>query len=384
MVPTNRKPSKQEYRDKDSIYLEDLSEGQHSVRKLRYPLECELLLRAAHGDEEAAIKVLGYLKSQNPDLRKIILSALHDCQDALVWQCLINYLANQEWSDPLDSISASPSPEPAMVERLHQTIVEAFITNEDELEKELKDRILSQALTLPGPPDSPSGRVRLAAGYLLGLLGDHRAIPVLEEILTFPVARPPSQQEEYWQLQAIHALTVIHTSQCGPPLLKVLAGSRGQLHQEAGKALMELGNTVEDTWLVALTYPDSHVRWHAARGLGQIGDTRALSTLASGLYDEKQEVRWASARLLAQMDVTAIPAVLHVISHYPINEPFRQAAYHALHAMPSHQAQKYLEPLLQALHSSSASLAAPLQAQKMAAEWQGKNLDPDQEESHHE
>jgi len=68
-----------------------------------------------------------------------------------------------------------------------------------------------------------------------------------------------------------------------------------------------------------------------------------------------------------------VPAILKVLTQRAINEPLRQAAYHALHAMPSSQTRAYLEPLLEALHSPAAPVQAPSVAQRFLREW--KNAD---------
>ena len=51
----------------------------------------------------------------------------------------------------------------------------------------------------------------------------------------------------------------------------MLVEGEPELHRQAGRALMNLGEAARGTWLAVLDHPDSHIRWHAARGLGQIG-----------------------------------------------------------------------------------------------------------------
>jgi HEAT repeat protein len=130
-----------------------------------------------------------------------------------------------------------------------------------------------------------------------------------------------------------------------------------------------MGGLAESTWIIALRHPDSHVRWHAARALGQFGDPRAVDVLAQGLFDENHAVRWATAQVLASLDAAAIPAILKTLAEHPLDEQYRQVVYHALHAMPAAQTQEYLRPLLHALSGASAAVEAPCVAQRILSEW---------------
>jgi HEAT repeat protein len=103
---------------------------------------------------------------------------------------------------------------------------------------------------------------------------------------------------------------------CGPPLIKALALERGELHHAAHRALQDLGPLAESAWLEALHHPNDHVRWHAARGLGSIGNVRGALMLAEGMRDKSELVRWATADVLAHMGAPAVPAVLTILSHH--------------------------------------------------------------------
>jgi hypothetical protein len=335
----------------------------------RYTSQSGILHDAVHGDQTAIESLFHYLSSSNRDLRTIIQSTLHDSQEAATWQALLPCLAAlcemDRWVDTGESglatwlrrqmLSARKHPgSPGYdFERIQQGLVEAFVLDDSERECQLKTAVLYEALSWR--------QLRPTAGYLLGMRGDIRAVPILEEMVG-----SGSRQQALW---AIHALAALNDELCGHPLVMALALDREELHHEAQRALGELGRKAEPALVAALDHPDSHIRWHAARTLGQIGDDRAVDALASGLYDENQAVRWTSARVLANMEGAAIPAILGVLCCHPITEPFRQAAFHALHSMPSRQTQVYLQPLLQVLNSPGASVAAPALANRMLAEW---------------
>ncbi len=357
-----------------------------SVHKQRYGAQAQMLEKSVNGDLQSAADVMRYLSTSNADLRHIMQAALHDCPDSKIWRYLLNFLALHTWEDAywhiglvdppherdeMELICAEASKELSSQAReaCLLSVVETFALDELVDEHRRKNDLLSTTLAHSGetaprfPPNQAQRRrlVRYAAAYLSGLRTDPQVIPVLEEMV--------DQGELSWKLRAVQALGVIHDVRCGPSLLKALANGPHPLHQEASRVLNEMGSLAQPVWEEALQHSDAHVRWHAARGLGQIGDLRAIEILAEGLYDDTQAVRWVTARVLANLDSTAIPAILNVLTHHPVTEPFRQAANHALHAMPSRLTQEYLKPLLQALHSPAANVEVPRQAQMMALEW---------------
>lgn len=352
--------------------LRSIVEGEHDEgvpapqpRPTRYRAETELLEKALAGDGGAIHKVLSYLGSKNPDLRRIMQSVIHGCTDSGLWRRLVSILAWNAWKDW--QVETHPDVYPAEVpaewrDQVFHSIAEIFLIDRDQAESALKHAVLQQAISLPREAQGHEGnRLRGAAAYLLGLRADPDAIPVLEELIV--------DGDLQWQLNAIDALEAIRDQRCAMPLLKALTCSRQEVHTRANSALLELGNLAQEAWLEALHHSNSHIRWHAARGLGQIGDVRAVSILAEGLFDENHKVRWATARLLANLDLAAIPAILDVLASHPIDEPFRQAATHALHSMVSHQAQMHIKPLVEALNSPSAPMTVPRLALRMRQEW---------------
>lgn len=372
-------------------------------RAPRYRAETQTLEEAVSGDLGAAQGILRYLSSANPELRRIMQRVLHNSRDPRVWRYMLCVIACHIWGDAFVLLGIQTSEETdhnqvmpllewrdaATRERCTQAIAEAFAcepidekdpraAEEFEVECARKTAILRQALATSGKigpqPGTADQRlcVRRTAAYLLGLRGERDVIPVLEQVI--------EGDDPEWQLRAVGALAVLGSERCVPALLKALTRERGEhrarlVHQGAARALDEMGERGRDAWLEAFNHPDSHIRWHAARGLGQIGDPRGVELLAEALYDEIHSVRWSTARVLASLDSAAIPAILKVIIHQPLNEPFRQAAYHALHAMPSRHTQEYLKPLLQALRGLAFRVEAPAVAQRMSLEWDARPSD---------
>jgi HEAT repeat protein len=319
---------------------------------LRHKAEAGLVERALNGDVLAANTVFNYLSSTNPHLRQIMKETLHELQDDRLWRHLLRCLALQRWDDQLD---CERRHDPEASARIDASICEAFVEDTSEADRELKLIVLREGMA------HSDTRLRHAAAYLLGHRKDPRAIPILDEAI--------DEANSQWQLRAIRALAVLKHEHCGRPLIKALAKDRNVLHQAANRALQELDTAAASAYVEALNHPNRHIRWHAARGLGQIGDTRCVDVLVEGLYDDNRSVRWATARVLANLDRQAVPAILNVLIQHTLTEPLREAGFHALNSMPSIQTRERLKPLLLVLGGSSTSMQASAVANRLLEEW---------------
>lgn len=314
--------------------------------------ENEILKNALGGDKEAVNKALKYLSSTNPHLCRIMQESIHALEDAHIWSRLLTCFALHLWDDHLDCERRS---DPGSSARIDEAIIEIFLEDRNEKEKPRKEKALQGALAHSEP------RIRYAAAYLLGLRGVHQAIPVLAEAI--------ESRHTIWKLRAVKALANLKDERCGPPLLKLLIEDQGELHREAGRALHSLGSLAQSTWENALDHPDRHIRWHAARGLGEMGDSSLALVLAEGLRDDDYAVRWATADSLAKLGEEGVHATLTMLSRYPLDEQFRQAAYHALHGASYTRVQERLQPLLDSMRGTAASLEPAIIAQSLLLEW---------------
>jgi HEAT repeat protein len=319
---------------------------------VQHKAEVGLLQRALDGDTLAANTVFNYLSSTNPHLRQIMEETLHELQDDRLWRHLLRCMALQRWDDQLD---CERRHDPEASARIDNAICEAFVTDTSDEDRELKLIVLREGMA------HSDARLRYAAAFLLGLRKDPRAVPILDEAI--------DAAEPQLQLRAIHALALLKDESCGRPLIKALAKDRSILHQAANRALHDLDTAAGPAYLEALNHPNRHIRWHAARGLGHIGDARCVDVLVEGLYDDNQSIRWATARVLADLDRLAVPAILNVLIQHTLTEPLREAGFHAMNSMPSTQTRERLRPLLLVLRSATTSMQASAIAHHLLADW---------------
>lgn len=337
------------------VAVRDIPQASEERVRPRHPAEAHLLGLALEGDLKAVNQVLQYLSSSDPNLLRIMQETVHDLSDVQLWHHLLACLATHRWETAGGGRDCERRADPLASERIDQAIMQLFTFDENQWEKPAKEAILHAGLEEQAP------EIRHAAVLLLALRGDPQAIPGLGEILDF--GKPQ------WKLRAVEAMCNLHDERCGFVLIKALAVDNEVLHRAARHALIAQGPLAEPAYLLALNHPDSHIRWHAARGLGMLGNARAVELLAQGLYDDNLSVRWATAGALARLDAAAVPAILKVLITHKISESLRRASYHALHAMSSPHTQERLRPLLETLRSSGANLRAPGVAQRLLAEW---------------
>lgn len=107
------------------------------------------------------------------------------------------------------------------------------------------------------------------------------------------------------------------------------ARSRHQAREE----LVNLGNTALPMLFQKLNAKDWHVRWEAAKALGEIGDSIAVEPLVSLLQDDDTSVRWAAMGSLIQLGRASIHPILLSLTHDFHSSRLRQGAHHILHAL---------------------------------------------------
>jgi hypothetical protein len=316
----------------------------------RHPDEAHLLAQALAGDQAALDRVLTHLSSPNTWLQQIMCEAIADDGRPEVWQWLLNGLAHG-WG-PVVAPRRPPPPERRA--RIEAAIVRLFVADYAPTGAglEAQRQVLMQAL------ESTGARLRQAAATLLGLRGDTRGFEHL--VAAMREADPPAR------LRAVEALGRLKDERAGPVLVEALADLGDvELHHASAHALSALKAHALPAVMEALHHPARHVRWHACRLLGDLGDVRAAPALAEALDDEAYNIRWAAAESLASLGAAAIPAVLARLAHYAAHDDTYHAAHYTLHRLALGEWHARLAPLLATLNGPAPEAAAPGLAQQL-------------------
>jgi HEAT repeat protein len=203
--------------------------------------------------------------------------------------------------------------------------------------------------------------IRHTAATLLGSQGDARAVNVLIEAI--------GTDERDCQLRAVAALRQLKDERGAMALVEALASDDEEVHWAASQALETLKEAAFPALIQTLKAPKPHVRWHAACGLGNIGDARAAGNLAEALWDDDFSVRWAAAEALPKLGVPAVSEILHRIAHRVLTEEVCQAASHALQLLAPGVGHDRLRLLVGVLRGQKAPIEAPRIADELLQTW---------------
>ncbi len=193
-----------------------------------------------------------------------------------------------------------------------------------------------------------------AAVVELGQMGGDRAFGLLVKALSPPDDVARSAARELGRMgdgRAVRPLAAL----LGQPAVNVAAA----------EALVRLGPSSVDALQAALRHEHCEARRLAAWALGQIGDTRAVESLAEALQgDPEFEVRTTAARSLAELkDARAVWALVATLKLRDETSPERQAALEELRQAASLALHKIGDPLAK----STSTGAQPAKAEQAVA-----------------
>jgi HEAT repeat protein len=100
---------------------------------------------------------------------------------------------------------------------------------------------------------------------------------------------------------------------------------------EVRKQLVSMGVSVLPMIYQKLTAPAWHVRWEAAKALGEIGDPAAGEMLVGLLQDDDTSVRWAAMGSLIELGRGSLRPVLEALTRDFQSARLREGVHHILH-----------------------------------------------------
>ena len=154
-------------------------------------------------------------------------------------------------------------------------------------------------------------------------------------------------------------------------LVDVLTSADGVERHAAREKLEEIGRPAVPALLGALQSPSEHARWEAAKALGEIGDTRAASTLVKTLEDEKAAVRWLAATALINLGRDALVPLLRGLEGHSDSIWFRDGAHHVLGSLVRDGVADEAVPVLEALENLEPCIGAPIAAYHVLQDMDG-------------
>ena len=138
--------------------------------------------------------------------------------------------------------------------------------------------------------------------------------------------------------------------------------SESRLEREAARhALVEEGSAAVPALIECTRGDAAHLRWEAAKALGEIREPESAPALIHLLDDEDSGVRWLAAEGLLALERRALMPLLTALER-PGSRRLREGAYHVLRRLPCWRLVEVLMPVMDALEHTAAEVTVPLAA----------------------
>jgi HEAT repeat protein len=147
-------------------------------------------------------------------------------------------------------------------------------------------------------------------------------------------------------------------------LIADLGVKDGLVRERARQSLVAIGGPAVDPLIEALADRNKHMRWEAAKALGQIADPASAPALVSILEDEVFDVRWLAAEGLIALGREALVPLLQALMEHPDSLWLREGAHHVLRELSGGGLKEVLRPLLAALDDVEPSVEVPLAVER--------------------
>jgi HEAT repeat protein len=128
-----------------------------------------------------------------------------------------------------------------------------------------------------------------------------------------------------------------------------LASHNDTIRVKARHALVGMGKAAVPSLIEALKDKNNHIRWEAAKALGEIADPGTTSALVEALEDEDFDIRWLAGEALIKMNIHALRPLLRALETRGSSVFLQEGAHHVFHDLAKGALRKYLAHVLVAL-----------------------------------
>jgi len=146
-------------------------------------------------------------------------------------------------------------------------------------------------------------------------------------------------------------------------LIATLGDHDGLVRQRARHSLVAIGQPAVPALIEALTDPDGHRRWEAAKTLGAIRAPSAAPALVRAMEDQDFGVRWLAAEGLIGLKRDGLKPLLQSLARHPESVWMREGAHHVFRMLVDHDLHDLVAPVLAALDGVEPVLEVPQAAQ---------------------
>ena len=132
------------------------------------------------------------------------------------------------------------------------------------------------------------------------------------------------------------------------------------IRKQARNGLIDFGKASVPALITALSRPEEHVRWEAAKALQAIRDPQAACALVDALNDKVADVRWAAAEALIPLKENAILPLVEALAEHYNSVTFRRVAHYVLRYLEKdHLLSQPVEKVYRALGEMEPEITVP-------------------------
>ena len=130
-------------------------------------------------------------------------------------------------------------------------------------------------------------------------------------------------------------------------------------HPEIRGALISRGKEAVGPLIAAVSSPNGHLRWEAAKILGMMRNPQAAPALVQAMDDDRFGVRWLAAEGLISLGRNGLIPLLNALIQRSDSAWLREGAHHVLRTLAGRGLYAQLAPVLAALEDIQPAVQVP-------------------------